>query len=181
MSANGPAGAAGLERAHLRGLHVLVGGEGAAEPRVVADVQEDLRPGQEVDHLLAEDVLVADRDPEGHAGGLVIEAVAAQELLRLHPLCGIAVATVDGAVYSVGDCDAMFTIQSVSKPFLYAAMLETLGRERMLAKVGVEPTGEAFNSIVLDETHNRPFNPMVNAGAIAVADLVEGPAFSDAR
>ena len=43
----------------------------------------------------------------------------------------------------------------------------------MLQRVGVEPTGEAFNSIVLDDKHNRPFNPMVNAGAIAVAETPE--------
>ena len=49
----------------------------------------------------------------------------------------------------------------------------------MLAKVGVEPTGEAFNSIVLDEASNRPFNPMVNAGAIATADLVAGKDFPE--
>jgi glutaminase len=48
------------------------------------------------------------------------------------------------------------------------------GREHVLSKVGVEPTGEAFNSIVLDEASNRPFNPMVNAGAIATADLIDG-------
>jgi glutaminase len=44
----------------------------------------------------------------------------------------------------------------------------------VLAHVGVEPTGEAFNSIILDEVHNRPFNPMVNSGAIAVAELYKG-------
>ena len=49
----------------------------------------------------------------------------------------------------------------------------------MLAKVGVEPTGEAFNAIVLDEASNRPFNPMVNAGAIATADLIHGKDFAD--
>ena len=47
-------------------------------------------------------------------------------------------------------------------------------------KVGVEPTGEAFNAIVLDEASNRPFNPMVNAGAIATADLIDGKDFPDA-
>ena len=48
------------------------------------------------------------------------------------------------------------------------------GREAVLKHVGVEPTGEAFNSIVLDEVANRPFNPMVNAGAIALAELMQG-------
>jgi glutaminase len=87
---------------------------------------------------------------------------------------GIVLATVDGEVYPVGDVDRAFTIQSVSKPFMYGYALQRFGREAVLKHVGVEPTGEAFNSIVLDEAHNRPFNPMVNAGAIAVAELMEG-------
>jgi glutaminase len=57
--------------------------------------------------------------------------------------------------------------------------LEDLGLEKVLARVGVEPTGEAFNSIVLDEASNRPFNPMVNAGAIATSDLVQGKDFPE--
>jgi glutaminase len=89
-------------------------------------------------------------------------------------LFGIAIATVDGEVYAVGDADKGFTIQSVSKPFMYGYALEHYGREAVLKRVGVEPTGEAFNSIVLDEVANRPFNPMVNAGAIAIAELMQG-------
>jgi glutaminase len=87
---------------------------------------------------------------------------------------GIAVATIDGEVYAVGDADTDFTIQSVSKPFMYGYALQHYGRAAVLKHVGVAPTGEAFNSIVLDEVANRPFNPMVNAGAIAVAELMGG-------
>jgi len=97
------------------------------------------------------------------------------ELGKADPsLFGIAIVTVDGQVYAVGDADRAFTIQSVSKPFMYGYALQHYGREAVLQHVGVEPTGEAFNSIVLDEVANRPFNPMVNAGAIAVAELMEG-------
>ncbi|MEZ0280336.1 glutaminase A [Methyloceanibacter sp.] len=97
------------------------------------------------------------------------------ELGKADPnLFGIAIATVDGAVYAVGDANVPFTIQSVSKPFMYGYALQHYGREAVLKHVGVEPTGEAFNSIVLDEVANRPFNPMVNAGAIAVAELMQG-------
>ncbi|ODN70242.1 Glutaminase 1 [Methylobrevis pamukkalensis] len=85
-----------------------------------------------------------------------------------------AVATVDGQVFSIGDAGTRFTIQSMSKPFAYAAALDRLGRETVMTRVGVEPTGDAFNAIILDEDHNRPFNPMVNAGAIAVAALFDG-------
>ena len=87
---------------------------------------------------------------------------------------GITIATVDGQVFEVGDCKQNFTIQSISKPFVYGMALEDHGLEHVLSKVGVEPTGEAFNAIVLDELSNRPFNPMVNAGAIATADLIKG-------
>lgn len=92
---------------------------------------------------------------------------------------GISVVTVDGDVFQVGESEQLFSIQSVSKPFVFGKALEEHGREAVLKKVGVEPTGDAFNSIVLDEESNRPFNPLVNAGAIATADLVGGKDFAD--
>jgi glutaminase len=92
---------------------------------------------------------------------------------------GISIVTNDGQVFEVGDCKQSFTIQSISKPFVYGLALEDHGLEHVLSKVGVEPTGEAFNSIVLDEQSNRPFNPMVNAGAIATVDLVKGVDFPE--
>lgn len=87
---------------------------------------------------------------------------------------GVCVVTVDGQTFEVGDCDKLFTIQSISKAFVYGLALEDHGREYVNSKVSVEPTGEAFNAIVLDEKTNRPYNPMVNAGAIATADLIKG-------
>jgi len=87
---------------------------------------------------------------------------------------GICVVTAEGQVFEVGDCDQLFTIQSISKAFVFGLALEDHGREYVNSKVSVEPTGEAFNSIVLDEATNRPYNPMVNAGAIATADLIKG-------
>lgn len=97
------------------------------------------------------------------------------ELAKADPnLCAIAIATVDGAVHASGDWNHPFTIQSISKAFVYGHALETHGRDRVLAKVGVEPSGDSFNSIALDTVHHRPFNPMVNSGAIATAELIEG-------
>lgn len=87
---------------------------------------------------------------------------------------GICAVTTGGQIFEVGDCDRPFTIQSISKAFVYGLALEDHGRDYVNSKVGVEPTGEAFNAIVLDEATNRPYNPMVNAGAIATADLIEG-------
>lgn len=85
---------------------------------------------------------------------------------------GIAVATVDGKVFSTGDSDVPFTIQSVSKAFVYCLALELVGRKEVLSRVGVEPSGDAFNAIVFDPHTNRPFNPMVNAGAITATGIV---------
>jgi glutaminase len=89
---------------------------------------------------------------------------------------GIALATAaQGELYEAGDSTREFTIQSVSKPFVYGLALEDHGREYVLGKVGVEPTGDAFNSLIrLDERSKRPHNPMVNAGAIATAALIRG-------
>lgn len=87
---------------------------------------------------------------------------------------GIVIATADGGLYRVGDVDAAFTIQSISKAFVYGLALEDWGRDTVLSKVGVEPSGDAFNSIIFDAKANRPFNPMVNAGAIATTALIKG-------
>lgn len=87
---------------------------------------------------------------------------------------GICLVTTSGAVYEVGDSRQPFTIQSISKPFVYGLALEDHGRPTVLAKVGMEPTGDAFNSISLDPGTGRPRNPMINAGAIAAAGLISG-------
>lgn len=87
---------------------------------------------------------------------------------------GICVVTTDGQVYDVGECEQLFTIQSMSKAFTFGLALEDHGRDYVMSKVSNEPTGEAFNAIVLDEETNRPYNPMVNAGAIATTDLIKG-------
>ena len=92
---------------------------------------------------------------------------------------GIALVTADGQIYEVGDARHLFTIQSISKPFVYGLALEDHGQDYVLGKVGVEPSGDAFNSIVFDERSNRPFNPMVNAGAIATTALIKGEGHDD--
>jgi glutaminase len=87
---------------------------------------------------------------------------------------GICLVTADGRIYQVGDCDQPFTIQSMSKPFIYGAALEDQGKEKVLEKVWMEPSGEAFNAISLRPGTGKPENPMINAGAITSTSLVEG-------
>src|ERR1700761_5426903 len=92
---------------------------------------------------------------------------------------GISLATIDGHVYEVGDSRVPFTIQSMSKPFVFALALDTLGANRVESAIGVEPSGDPFNSIRLN-AENHPFNPMVNAGAIACSGLIREAKGEDA-
>jgi glutaminase len=87
---------------------------------------------------------------------------------------GICLVTTSGHIYEVGDSLQSFTIQSISKPFVYGLALEDHGRQHVLSKVSTEPTGDAFNSISLEPGTGRPRNPMINAGAIATTSLIEG-------
>jgi glutaminase len=85
---------------------------------------------------------------------------------------GICVVTTDGRVFDIGNSDRLFTIQSISKPFTYGMALEAYGDAKVATHVGVEPSGDAFNSIELESGTNRPYNPMINAGAITVSALL---------
>ncbi|MEA5597950.1 glutaminase A [Rivularia sp. UHCC 0363] len=87
----------------------------------------------------------------------------------------ISIVTKEGEIFEIGDHLQNFTIQSISKVFVYGMALEDCDRETLLEKIGVEPTGDPFNSVIrLDENSKRPDNPMVNAGAIATAGLIKG-------
>jgi glutaminase len=87
---------------------------------------------------------------------------------------GLAGTSVDGTQWTVGDCEFRFPLQSISKVVTYALALEDNGRETTLRHVGVEPSGDPFHSITFDDEHQRPHNPMVNAGALVAAYLVHG-------
>ncbi|MGB0745330.1 MAG: glutaminase, partial [Opitutales bacterium] len=79
---------------------------------------------------------------------------------------GICLVTADGQIYEVGEVDQAFTIQSISKPFVYGMALEDNGKSEVLKKIWMEPSGEAFNAISLRPETGQPANPMINAGAI---------------
>ena len=85
----------------------------------------------------------------------------------------ICVATASGRIFRAGDYKKEFTIQSMCKPFAFQIALEECGVEEVFKHVGVEPSGDAFNSIELDAKTSRPFNPMINAGAIAMSSLIK--------
>jgi glutaminase len=85
---------------------------------------------------------------------------------------GIALCTADGDIACAGDVDTMFAIQSISKPFLYGLALDTFGRGKVHAKVAVEPTTEAFNSLTELEEDHLPYNPMINSGAITISAML---------
>jgi len=93
---------------------------------------------------------------------------------------GIALVTVDGEVFTVGDADRRFPIQSTAKPFTYGVALEDHGLETMLATVGVNATGLPFDSSIASAIRPRRLqNPMVSAGAIATTAMIRAP--SDAE
>ncbi|HQT01197.1 MAG TPA: glutaminase A [Thiobacillus sp.] len=113
----------------------------------------------------------------GRLAGLNGGAMASYipELTKADPnWFGICLVTMDGVAYSVGDSEQLFTIQSISKPFVYATALADRGRDFVASRVGVEPSGDAFNSISLHPQTGAPLNPMINAGAIASTSLVSG-------
>ncbi|XXF75054.1 glutaminase A [Myxococcaceae bacterium GXIMD 01537] len=90
-------------------------------------------------------------------------------------LFGLVVMTAEGETTEVGDSRTVFAIESVSKVFTLARVLDEVGAEVLRAKVGDNPTGEAFNSVHALVVHGgKPLNPFVNAGAIATVSLVPG-------
>src|SRR5207342_781258 len=90
-------------------------------------------------------------------------------------LFGIAIAGTRGRLFEIGDVDARFSIQSVSKPFVFALVCELIGYEEARHRLGVNSTGFPFNSLMAVELNAaRTMNPLVNAGAIATTSLIPG-------
>ena len=98
------------------------------------------------------------------------------QLARVSPdRFGLAVVTVDGAVHMAGDADTAFSIQSISKVFTLARVMQDSGEEAVVSGVGVDATGDVFNSITAVEKYKgHEMNPLVNPGAIATTSQIQG-------
>ncbi len=97
-------------------------------------------------------------------------------LAQVNPaLFGLAAVTVEGKVFTAGDADQAFAIESISKAFNLSLVMDCLGPAALRRKIGAEATGEPFNSVMaLELHHGKPLNPLVNAGAMAAVSLVPG-------
>jgi glutaminase len=129
-----------------------------------------LPPAERVQSLVAEafDRFKDNREGQNAAVYPALQRVASE-------LFGVCVVANDGSTYSAGDVEQDFTIMSVSKPFIFALVCQTLGPRRMRELVGVNATGKAFNSLAaIEEGDDGRTNPMVNSGAIATTSLVPG-------
>jgi glutaminase A len=120
---------------------------------------------------LPECLAEAQRHAAEHRGGEVARYIP--ELAKVDPeLFAVAACTTGGKVAAAGDEGYELTLQSLSKPFVYGWALERFGVRAVHQRVGVEPTGDAFDSIIQLDQKNRAHNPMINAGAIAVTGLL---------
>jgi glutaminase len=146
----------------------------------VADVGQvaatgDVPPDARIDSLVA----AAHERARGHIEGLVADYIPV--LAGADPdSFGVCVVDVGGGLHEVGETRTQFSIQSVSKPFVYALLCEALGHEEVFDLVGVNNTGLPFNSVVAIELNDgHPMNPMVNAGALATTALMPGATMED--
>jgi glutaminase len=122
---------------------------------------------------------VADAVRAAHAAALSVSGGANASYIPFlakvpEQLCGVCAVTPDGRVFETGDTRFDFAIESISKVFTLALAIEQCGPEMVRAKVGARPTGLPFNSVLALELHGaKPLSPLVNAGAIATASLVQ--------
>ena len=127
-------------------------------------------PGPEMVQTLVED---AHRRFKSNTDGTTSQVYPALARVR-SDLFGVCVVGTNGRVHSAGDVDHEFSIMSVSKPFLFALICETIGPEAARDKLGANATGLPFNSLAAIEQGHGRTNPMVNAGAIATTSLAPG-------
>lgn len=131
-------------------------------------------------HLLPKLELIVEEKKAWTQKGKV--ATYIPELGKANPhILGAAIMDLEGNLMTAGDYEYTFSIQSISKIITLALALMEVGEDRVFSRVGKEPTGDAFNSMVKLEVlrPSRPWNPMINAGAIAVASMIPGESVDD--
>lgn len=128
-------------------------------------------PGwEQVDRLVVDAYVYARDETAGDVAGYIPMLAQADPALF-----AVSVAEINGGLHTAGDVAVEFSIQSISKAFVYALVCDALGHEQVLDRVGVNNTGLAFNSVVAIELNDgHPMNPMVNAGALATTALMPG-------
>lgn len=120
---------------------------------------------------LKQDILALYDKYKNERSGDVSQSIPA--LSQVNPdTFAISIALTNGKIIEIGDVNTNFTIQSISKPFIYGLALEQYGSQFVETKVGIEPTGEDFDLVIKLDDKGRPFNPMVNSGAIAISSLI---------
>lgn len=141
------------------------------------DARYEMLSVEETERIVSEAMEEARKKiPQGHVATYI------PELSKMDPeKLGISIFRLDGEKIQLGDYSDRFTIQSVSKVIALAAALEIFGRDEVFKKVGAEPSGEAFNSLVdLEQNSSKPYNPLINSGALAIYNmLLNEVSFSD--
>jgi glutaminase len=122
---------------------------------------------------------ILDCKPLAYQGALASYIPALQRADLSH--LGICILAQDGTLLQAGESHVPFTLQSMSKVINFLAACESRGLNSILDNVDVEPTGDAFDSMIRLESHKpgKPFNPLINAGAITVASMLPGKTASD--
>lgn len=133
------------------------------------------------DQQISDAVATAHSSHVGNTNGENASYIPA--LAEVNPnLFGICIATVTGQTCTAGDSASMFALESISKVFTAALAMEQVGAQAFHRKVGADPTGQAFNSVMAMEQHNdSPGSPMVNAGAITATSLVKATDAEDRK
>jgi glutaminase len=128
---------------------------------------------QKLSNQFMEEVVKACRPFTSH--GEVVDHIPGLDQSHATDL-GVTIITQKGEIYSAGEDECRFSLQSISKVIILLMALEDFGKEVVFQKVGMEPTDDFFNSIsnLEDYEGHRPFNPLINSGAIATASLING-------
>ena len=154
------------------GLHMFRhgGDDVSARGATLRSVTRHRRSGHDIERILTR----IHARTRGETGGCCYNI--APDTFKVDPDAhAICITTVDGRRYAAGDHDAAFLIQSISKVFAYGLALEDYGRDALLHRVDVEPSGNAYDAIIrLEQRSKRPYNPMVNTGGIATTALISG-------